>query len=287
MAGVGERCGVSGDVVRAVTVHHRLVRTTGVRSRRVEPFEGAAATVLLMCSDRAEMPGANPLLDAWVDAVANGRDPQARDELVRRYSFAVPDERALDAIRGLSARGLIEVGAGTGYWARLLAERGVDVVAVDVAPAPSSRNTWFAGTAAWWDVEMGDESRVDDHGDRTLLLVWPTRNETWPADAVVRFAAAGGQRFVRVGEGPGGRTGDDQFHSLVGDLDRCWSCAYGVTDTACVCGVTPLFESVETIEIPRWHGFQDDLRIYRRTTERRALSPRPERARRWGKGRRR
>lgn len=249
---------------------------------------GGTGTILSAVShDRTKRSDANPLLDAWAEAIASGCDPQARDGLVRRYSFAVPDESALEAIRRLSPRGVVELGAGTGYWARLLADRGVDVFAVDVAPAPSPQNTWFAGTPAWWDVEVGDESRVDDHGTRTLLMVWPTRNESWPADATVRFAAAGGQCLVRVGEGPGGRTGDDQFHSLVGDLDRCWSCAYEVTAAACVCGVIPLFECVETMELPRWQGFQDDLRIYRRTFARRALSSRPEKARRWGKGRRR
>lgn len=237
--------------------------------------------------DRAELLGANPLLDEWVDAVACGRDPEARDALVRRYSFAVPYEGALAAIGRISPCGVIEIGAGTGYWARLLHERGVGVVAVDVAPAPSAHNKWFAETPAWWDVEEGDESAVDDHGSRTLLLVWPTRNETWPADAVVRFAAAAGERLVCVGEEPGGRTGDDQFHSLVGDLDRCWSCAYGVTTTACVCGTTPLFERVETIEIPRWRGFRDELRIYRRILDRRPLSARPERGSRWRMGHRR
>lgn len=234
---------------------------------------------------RAE-PGVNPLFDGWADAVARGRDPEERDALVHRYSFAVPDEAALEAIRRCSPSGVIEIGAGTGYWARLLLDRGVDVVAVEVAPAPSARNKWFAKTPAWCDVEEGDESAVDDHGTRTLLLVWPTRNETWPADAVVRFAAAGGEQLVCVGEGPGGRTGDDQFHSLLGDLDRCWSCAYGVATAVCVCGITPLFGRVDTIEIPSWRGFQDKLRIYQRTLDRRPLSSRPERRSRFRHGRR-
>jgi len=49
-----------------------------------------------------------------------------------RYAWAVPCTEALTALRRLSP--LVEIGAGTGYWARLLAGHGADVAAYDLAP---------------------------------------------------------------------------------------------------------------------------------------------------------
>ena len=54
--------------------------------------------------------------------------------LRRMYSWGVPTEEALKAIIDVSPAGVVEVGAGTGYWAMLLHTRGVDIVAYDRTP---------------------------------------------------------------------------------------------------------------------------------------------------------
>ena len=55
--------------------------------------------------------------------------------LRRVYSWGVPSDAALETIaRFAAAAGVVEVGAGTGYWAAALATRGVDVRAYDAAP---------------------------------------------------------------------------------------------------------------------------------------------------------
>ncbi len=221
---------------------------------------------------RAQLGHPNPLWVAWSDAVANGQDPAARQVLIERYAFAIPDDPALDAIQAVSSQGVIELGAGTGYWARLLIDRGTDVVAFDTAPAPSPLNTWFPASTAWAPVSSGDETSIDDFGERTLLLVWPTTNEDWAADAIHRFAAVGGGTLVYVGERFGGRTGDDRFHAMIGEVDRCWSCAYRTATSACVCGVIPLFRPIQIVGIPHWKGFEDDLRIFVRDLNAEPLS---------------
>jgi len=53
-----------------------------------------------------------------------------------------------------------------------------------------------------------------------------------------------------VGERPGGHTGDDLLHRLIGELDHCYRCTYGLLDQACVCGATTLFEAVGYVVIP-------------------------------------
>ena len=67
---------------------------------------------------------------------------EARDRLVARYSWAIPND---EAIRVLAAHApLIELAAGTGYWAYLLRARNVDILAFDTYPPTSAqhRNDW-------------------------------------------------------------------------------------------------------------------------------------------------
>jgi hypothetical protein len=160
------------------------------------------------------------------------------------------------AIARWAPAGVVEVGAGLGWWARRLADAGVDVVAVDLEP-----DRWFGDAAPWFPVTPGDHTVVDDHADRCLLLVWPTLGETWPADALERFA---GDHVAYVGEGPGGRTGDERFLAVLGELDRCYHHALGLPDVACTCDVRPRFRAVERVAIPTWDGFDDELVLLER-----------------------
>ena len=200
-----------------------------------------------------------PLLVA--EARARG-DQQLEDEVLRRYGFAVPTDEALDAIVAGSPGGVLELGAGTGHWAALLARRGVDVIAYDVAPPPSPANAWFAGVRPWHRVHPGDERVVKRYADRTLLLVWPTWNETWASDAVDGYHAAGGDRVVFVGEGPGGRTGDSGFHARLGETDACIACTFGVATEACTCGVDAHWTRTSRTTLPAWHGAETALHVY-------------------------
>ena len=207
----------------------------------------------------------NPLLAAFKQAIETGADIEdTRSQLIARFGFAIPSEEALDAISRCSPRGVVELGAGTGYWAYVLQQVGLDVVAFDSAPAPAAQNRWFAGTRAWHPVHRGDHDVVGHHPERTLLVVWPTKNEIWAATAVDRYYDAGGECLVYVGEGPGGRTGDDVFHALLGELTSCVQCAYGSTTSPCICTVEARWRRSETVPLPHWPGYHDDLHIYTR-----------------------
>ena len=190
--------------------------------------------------------------------------PADVEALTAQYAFAIPTDQALAAIQRHSPNGIVEIGAGTGYWASLVHTLGVPVTAYDPAPPMSPDNKWFHSSAAWFDVQQGDETVVDRHGDRTLLIVWPTRDQTWPADALDRYFAAGGDTLIYVGEGPGGRTGDARFHALLGGCDHCVACTYGALDLACVCGTRPIWQQRALVALPHWPGQHDDLYIYAR-----------------------
>lgn len=207
----------------------------------------------------------NPLLDEFLALDDDQRaDPARRDELIARYAFAIPDDTALDLIVDLSPSGVVELAAGTGYWARLLHERSASVRAYDLHPPSTPTNKWFATSEPWFEVEAADETVVDHAPPATLLLVWPTRNETWASTAIERFHDAGGTTIVYVGEGPGGRTGDDGFHAALGELTECTQCRYGALDAPCICDIPVRWRRCAEHAIPTWPGFHDALRVYER-----------------------
>lgn len=239
----------------------RLARSSGgVEASTTELQVATAASGPASHDGLAALDG-NPLLEARVRLGADA-DNVVRDSLVRRYAFGIPTDEALEAIASGSPGGVVELGAGTGYWARLLFERGVDVVAHDRWPPPDEENPFFAGSAPWYPVQPGDEGMVECYPHRTLLVVWPTKNETWPATAVSRFHAAGGKRLVVVGEDPGGRTGDPAFHAVLGDWGPCLSCRLSVVDAPCVCAVRVLWRVTRRVPLPSWAGGQDACLFY-------------------------
>ncbi len=150
----------------------------------------------------------NPLLEAYEHAGGRGGAEGAdRDALIARYGFSVPTDEALRLVARFAAKGVVEVGAGSGYWARLLHEAGVDVVAYDLEPPPSPANRWFAGSPPWYPMDGADETVVEHHVERTLVMMWPTRKETWAARAAERFHAVGGRHPDLRRGGPGGPDG--------------------------------------------------------------------------------
>jgi hypothetical protein len=207
----------------------------------------------------------NPLLDALNSALRDGVDLETtRNEAVRRFGFAVPTPAAMAALRKAAPAGVLEIGAGTGYWAWYAHQHGIDVTATDPHPAPSPKNRWFAHTSAWHPIGTNDHNIVSAHPNRTLLIVWPTKNETWPVQALDLYAQAGGTCIIYVGEPPHGKTGDDAFHARLGEIKWCLQCDYGMPDSPCVCGYPAQWTRTAQIELPSWPDCQDDMVIYQR-----------------------
>lgn len=157
----------------------------------------------------------------------------ARHELVVEYAWAVPNDEALSVLVALSP--LVELGAGSGYWASLLRERGATVHAYDVTVGAG--NNW-GHRKTWTRVDEGDEARVDRHQDCTLFLCWPPGGPL-AAGAVRRYR---GDCLAYVGEGRGGSTGTPEFFD---ELERHWV-------------------EVQQVAIPQWDGMRDALHVYRR-----------------------
>jgi hypothetical protein len=92
--------------------------------------------------------------------------------LSQQYSYVFPEPGALALLATLGP--IIEIGAGTGYWAAKLKSMGVDIVAFDQAPPDTDLvNRYHAKTATWTEVAPGDLTLLPAYPDRALFLCWP------------------------------------------------------------------------------------------------------------------
>ena len=120
--------------------------------------------------------------------VPSARLDAATEALKHAFAFAVPCAAALDAVAALRV-GVVEVGCGTAYWACLLRERGVDVVAYDARPPTrlsargpedvetNENENLFFGATFLEDVARGTPEVLRNHADRALFLCWPVSPE--------------------------------------------------------------------------------------------------------------
>lgn len=166
--------------------------------------------------------------------VARLSEWELRQTIIDHMSFAIPTPEALDLIADHSP--IVEIGAGTGYWAWCLQQMGVDILAYDIRPPQGTlENLWFQ---CWWtDVRRGGAIKARRHPDRALLMVWPYM-DTMATQALKAYR---GDTMVYVGEGSGGCTADDSFFDLLDD----WS------EIAC-------------LQLPQWDGINDHLTVWRR-----------------------
>lgn len=118
-----------------------------------------------------------------------------RDDLVRLYAYAIPNGAALECL--LEQGPLLEVGAGAGYWARLLRDLGGDVVAYDLYPP--AENTWLRGSwlgrpprvaPNWTMVEVGDHTMVARHPTRAVFICMPPRPDRGVIEILERYRPA-------------------------------------------------------------------------------------------------
>jgi hypothetical protein len=161
---------------------------------------------------------------------------KVRDEFIDRFGFAILTAAAAHSLKKYSP--ILEVGAGSGYWAYELAKAGVDVIATD----PQNFSKWrLWGERLYCEVQnMSGERAVQKFPDRTLLLVWPSYEDPWANNTLQAFK---GEKVIYVGEGHGGCTANDAFHDCLAKN----------------------FERVEEIRIPQFYGIHDTLEVWQRT----------------------
>jgi hypothetical protein len=147
--------------------------------------------------------------------------------IAHHFSWAVPTDAAIDAIHR-HANDVIEIGAGSGYWAWMMSQAGIEVAAFDINPP---RFTWSP-------VDKGDEYVLHRHPRSTLFMCWPPWGSPMAANALERYS---GKCFIYVGEW------------LRGNADARF---FGIIEA--------LFEPVEVIPLPQWFARDDRLLVFNR-----------------------
>lgn len=183
-----------------------------------------------------------------------GRDPLLSEKLrvwcdscriwpCHLFSFATPSSTAIRKLVELSP--LVEIGAGTGYWAHMIRQAGGTIHCYDRDP-PSTvvackANSYHGRTRQWTAVMRGGHEKSNQHGSSvSLFLCYPPPDNDMALSALRAFK---GNTLCYVGKF-GGDTGTRSFEKLL----------------------ISSFECYEILALPNWTDTSYSLMIWRRKT---------------------
>lgn len=161
-----------------------------------------------------------------------------REEFRIGISWHIPTDELINAIKEYSP--VVSVASGFAYTESLAIKEGADVIATDVCP--NKDNHWCRDGIFYIPVE---EIRADDavkkYSNRNVFMAWP------PYDTSMAFDVASEMEkeriLIYVGENQGGCTGNDDFFQYL----------------------ETHFEELDiSVDIPRWGGIYDGVRIYKK-----------------------
>lgn len=171
-----------------------------------------------------------PCRDSWNEAAIEAL--KRREQLVDAYAWAIPNAEAIETI--VEYDPIVEIGAGTGYWAWCVEQLDGEILAYD-EHVPSE--TWTR--VFEHDVVEALDTLHRGAPNHSLLLCWPPREEPMATAAASIYE---GDTLLYVGEGRHGCTATEQFHHRLHDR---WS----------LC---------EVVEIPTYLGIHDRLEVWTR-----------------------
>jgi hypothetical protein len=185
-----------------------LFEKTGWRSRAQYPL---GTFIEAKLEDHATP--APTLLMNWRDS--------CRDFLCHLYAYATIPKSVVGRVSRLlrqvgDAKGLIEIGAGTGYFVKLFEAEEMSVDAYDVAPtAQSDMNEYHGATPPFVEINTGGaDFRAVGHPrqikEKALLLCYPPPNSPMALQALRKYVGCGGRALVHIGEFQG-LTGSKDF----------------------------------------------------------------------------
>lgn len=207
--------------------------------------EMADETVTLVVPDFSvdPIPTYREMVDAGFHSGGSRRlgDSMLRDATVHRIGYALPCREAIEEC--LRHGPLVEVGAGAGLWASIIARHGGDVVATDRQPDGWKSGHGFVVGCVHPVETMDAVEAVRRHPDRNVLVIWPTLGKSWAAD--VLEAMEPGRVLIHVGE-IGGCTSDGRFARRIRGKD---------------------FETIGGAPLPTWPTMHDALDVFRKVRE--------------------
>lgn len=194
--------------------------------------------------------------------------------LQHTLAFGTPSNDVLKEMIAHSPNGIVEMGAGTGYWSFVLSKLGADIVAYDARPNEENGNEYF-DSQSYFRVKQGDAATVfkSDTGnsDRALLLVWPNNPDSednkhvavegpalpdiWDIDCLKRYYESGGDTVIYVGE----RESEIELMDWATDPD-CGFCSSRKFQTF----LQYHYELKADLKCPQWWMKEDDCTIWKR-----------------------
>lgn len=178
----------------------------------------------------------NPLLDEFIRVDGGNGIPVnvierviAQQNCQKDYAWAIPTLEAVQLIAQYDP--IIEVGAGTGYWAWMLQQLGLSVECYD------NYSSHVRTHGFWYRVHRGSWEKA--YSRKNLFLCWPPYDNSFGYRALKCHR---GEYVIYIGEGYGGCTGCYNFHDLLSESYR----------------------QVNTCKIPQWYGLHDYLSVWKR-----------------------
>jgi hypothetical protein len=152
----------------------------------------------------------------------------------RIMAYAIPSPEAIALVTSYSP--LVECGAGSGYWAKLLSDAGADIIAFD-----QEEVVYRQCKGGWFPVELCGLGGLRHLEGRTPLLCWPPDDTDFAYQVASRVSP--GQFLIHIGE-------DEPFDypEFVYFLDLLRSS----------------FVKLDELAIPCWYGRHDRLTVYKR-----------------------
>lgn len=167
-----------------------------------------------------------------------------RDLLCNLYAYATVSSDVLDKLmlfleknKGIVGATVVEVGAGTGYIAKLLQERGVQVEAWDIQPPRSCAsviNEYHGQTPTFVSVRKQSKLYKGIYTDKVLMLCYPPPGSSMAYDTLKEYLKGNGKCLIHIGEFKG-LTGDSRFEVLLTKHMTCFfrrSCLTWGTDAS-------------------------------------------------------
>ena len=163
---------------------------------------------------------------------------QKREKYATTIAWAIPSREAIDVITNfVGQETVLEIGAGLGYWAKLLQDKGVSIIPTDNKEIHWKHSKQSSYTKV---IHAKHTDSIKKYKEATVLfLCWPPYDEPMAEESLRLFK---GTRLIYIGENYGGCNATDDFFNL---LEEQWL----------------LFKE---IYIKQWDGIHDYLSLYER-----------------------
>jgi len=166
-----------------------------------------------------------------IDRAKYGMEEEFKLLLERRvmcetFSFAIPSLEALQLIAKFQP--ILEIGAGSGFWATLLKRHNCDVITTDIKKSFPKEFTEIEYLSAI--------DAIEKYPDRNVFCSWPDL-DTW-AEEVLPYIK---NKLIYIGEW-NGCTASDNFHDILAKE----------------------FKIIAKCTIPQWYLINDNLTVLER-----------------------